>query len=408
MTTMYNLNMVKNNNMKELFNNRSNSVSPIQDNNNNNNILNNLNLTEKAWNKDNEAIYHIVKYDKQYINNDTVSTSGLFRSVIHKNGKILVFSPPKAMNENIFISNYEPENCIAEEFIEGTMINLFFDHENQEWEIASKSAIGAKNNFFVSDNNINKTFRTMFLEVCNHVYLDFDTLNKDYCYSFVFQHPDNRIVVPFNNMNLYLCATYYINNENLTVTEIKRPELESLFAQTNVKFPKQFKFTNYDNLKSDYSDNSDYTNLGIIIKEQSTGMRMKFRNKNYEKVRMLRGNQPKLLYHYITLRNSDNINDYLKYYPEDKEKFNEYENKINTFINKLYNYYVSCYIKKYSPLTNYEFQYKNHMYKIHGIYCEKLRNENKYVTKEVIKDYCKNLHPSQLMFSLNYHLRVKN
>ena len=48
------------------------------------------------------------------------------------------------------------------------------------------------------------------------------------------------------------------------------------------------------------------------------------------------------------------------------------------------------------------------MYKIHGIYCEKLRNENKYVTKEVIKDYCKNLHPSQLMFSLNYHLRVKN
>ena len=33
MTTMYNLNMVKNNDMKELFNNRSNSVSPIQDNN---------------------------------------------------------------------------------------------------------------------------------------------------------------------------------------------------------------------------------------------------------------------------------------------------------------------------------------------------------------------------------------
>ena len=210
MATMYNLNMVNNNNMKELFNDRSNSKSSIQDMNN---ILNNLNLTEKAWNKDDEAVYHIVKYDKQYINNDTVSTSGLFRSVIHKNGKILVYSPPKAMNENIFISKYGPENCIAEEFIEGTMINLFFDYENQEWEIASKSAIGAKNNFFVSDNNINKTFRTMFLEVCNHVNLDFDKLNKDYCYSFVFQHPDNRIVVPFNNMNLYLCATYYINNE---------------------------------------------------------------------------------------------------------------------------------------------------------------------------------------------------
>jgi hypothetical protein len=401
---IYNLNTV--NNVQELFNNRSNNTSSI------NNILNNLKLIEKAWNKDNKDnkdVYHIIKYDKQFINNDTVTTSGLFRSVIHKNGKILVFSPPKAMNEDMFMYRYHPANCIAEEFIEGTMINLFFDHENQEWEIASKSAIGAKNNFFVSDNNVNKTFRTMFLEVCNHVNLNFNRLNKNYCYSFVFQHPDNRIVVPFTNMNLYLCAAYHINNDNLTVTEISREELESLyFTETNVRFPKQFKFTNYYDLKSYYSNNIDYTHLGIIIKENATGMRMKFRNKNYEKVRMLKGNQPKLLYHYITLRNSDNINDYLKYYPEDKEKFNEYENKINTFINKLYNYYVSCYIKKHAPLTNYEFQYKNHMYKIHGIFCEKLRTQNKYVTIEVVKDYCKNLHPSQLMFSLNYHLRVKN
>ena len=44
MATMYNLNMVNNNNMKDLFNDRSNSKSSIQDMNN---ILNNLNLTEK-------------------------------------------------------------------------------------------------------------------------------------------------------------------------------------------------------------------------------------------------------------------------------------------------------------------------------------------------------------------------
>ena len=40
------------------------------------------------------------------------------------------------------------KDCIAQEYVEGTMINLFYDNENCEWEIATRSSIGGKMAFF--------------------------------------------------------------------------------------------------------------------------------------------------------------------------------------------------------------------------------------------------------------------
>lgn len=52
----------------------------------------------------------------------------------------------------------------------------------------------------------------MFTEamVLNNLYLDM--LNKQFCYSFVLQHPYNRIVAPISNPQLYLVAVYQIIN----------------------------------------------------------------------------------------------------------------------------------------------------------------------------------------------------
>ena len=51
----------------------------------------------------------------------------------------------------------------------------------------------------------------MFLECCNHVNLEFDDLDKKICYSFVIQHPENKIVLPIKDMALYLIECYEIN-----------------------------------------------------------------------------------------------------------------------------------------------------------------------------------------------------
>lgn len=77
-------------------------------NGDNESLLNSLKLTVKQW-KHNDNVYKIVKYDKTYLTNDLIPTSGLFRSVILKDDKLCVFSPPKSLRPDQFvekISNY--------------------------------------------------------------------------------------------------------------------------------------------------------------------------------------------------------------------------------------------------------------------------------------------------------------
>ena len=75
--------------------------------------------------------------------------------------------------------------------------------QNDKWEIATRSNIGANCRF-----NNHKTFREMFFEAAEAKGFTFDLLEKDYSYSFVLQHPENRIVVPFDKADLVLVEIF--------------------------------------------------------------------------------------------------------------------------------------------------------------------------------------------------------
>ena len=133
------------------------------------NVLELLKLTNTKWLQC-EQEYHILKYVKSKVTPDLVRTSGLFRSVVHSNGNILAFSPPKSINEGQFMSQYPPSECYAEEIVDGTMINLFYDKLAKTWEISSKSKFGAKCIFFNTGAlKEEETFRYMFFEVCKEI-----------------------------------------------------------------------------------------------------------------------------------------------------------------------------------------------------------------------------------------------
>ena len=93
--------------------------------------------------------YKIIRYEKPYLTTSyKIRTLGLFRSVILNNeNKIVSFAPPKSLKYNEFIKCYEARNCIAEEYIEGTMINMFYNEG--DWEISTKNTIGGEVIFFL-------------------------------------------------------------------------------------------------------------------------------------------------------------------------------------------------------------------------------------------------------------------
>lgn len=358
--------------------------------------------------------YHIIKYSKEILSPSLYSTYGLLRSVIVSRDWIVSFAPPKSLTAENFMEKY-PEidnNIVSQEFIEGTMINVFFDPNYGAsgcWQIATRNTVGAEVTFYTWSK---KTFNQMFMEACIYCNFNIQMLNPGYVYSFVLQHPDNRIVIPVKNPALYLIAIYEIDNNPKQII-VKEKELSSviyngMWQYTGVQFPKEFKFSSYSDLINTYaSANTQYDIMGIIVKNKVTGERTKFRNPIYEEVKCLRGNQPKLMYQYLTLRSQGKVAEYLKYYPEMRSEFSLYRDQVHMFTNTLHKNYISCYVKKEKPLNQFSEQYRTHMFKIHEYYLTNLREKKEFVTNTIVIDYVNKIHPSLLMYCLNYNMRKR-
>ena len=291
----------------------------------------------------------LIKYNKTDLNEDNVNTLGLFRSVIVDtvSNKVVSYSPPKSVNHYDFYENNSFESLSSvEEYIEGTMINVYWNERIGDWDLATKSNIGARCHYNVM---IKETFRYMFLDVMNKVGLEFEDLNKNYSYCFIMQPPKNRIVTPIENHNLYLCNAYKFNGYE--VYKVNDDELNEKL----LTFKIENLMGNRDDLKNIYKNNKyedDYQKVGIVFKN-SKGQRCKVRNTTYEYVRRLKGNSPKIQYQYYHLKKENKVNEYLKYYPEQKDTFYKMRDDLYEFTNNLYQHYISCYIKKEKPLKEF-------------------------------------------------------
>ena len=383
----------------------------------------------------NNNVYNIVKYNKpvlkllEYNNIDEFNEMAKCRSVILKNDKVVAFSPPKSICFDLFKkAHINITESWVEDFIDGTMINVFFDNINQVWEIATRSTVGGniiffndvKNNKYFNknkfntetDNYHNATFRTLFFETCNANNFNLNTLDKRFSYSFVLQHPMNRIVTPTTMPMIYLIKVYQILhnadiNTNVTINEINLQNFISMppyiFLNTNVKFVNKYPISSYFDVETYYnSDNIPYYCVGCMV-YNADGSRSKIRNNNYEKVRKMRGNNPKLQYNYLCLKQENKVKEFLQYYPEHNVIFNKFKNLVYDYTNGLFINYISCFIRKEKPLKEYDFQYKKHMYILHEKFKNELKPNKKTIDKKFIIDYVNSLHPAQQMFIINYN-----
>lgn len=378
-----------------------------------------LKLNKVECRTSNNAIYKVIRYDKNFLACDLISTYGLCRAVIvNSQNKVVSFAPPKSIPSDRFIQNYSEtgEGIVAEEFVEGTMINVFWDPSigvTGGWEIATRNTPGATSTFFKgAKGKKGKSFRDMFLEAAENCNLVLNMLNPIYCYSFVLQHPENRIVVPFKKAQLYLTGVYTIQHDDSNIyVESFNPQIMKDYFPSNVtiQFPEIYKFDNYSDLIEKYASmNTSYNLVGVMLHNRITGERAKIRNPVYEQVRSLRGNQPKLQYQYLSLRKEGKVGEFLKFYPENKKEFSGFRDQVHLFTDTLFGNYKSCYIKKDKPLKEYPDQYRTHMFNIHQIYLSDLREKNQFITSSIVQKYVNDMETSLLMFCLNFQMRKRN
>lgn len=382
-----------------------------------NETLNILKLNKIECRTENNQCYKIITYDKQVLNYDLVDTYGLCRSVIvNSENNLIGFAPPKSLQADTFLKLYpvKTDDIVAEEFIEGTMINVFFDSTiglAGGWEISTRNIVGATCGFYnTSSVNTKKTFRSMFLEAAKENNLLLESLNKNLCYSFVLQHPDNRIVIPVKKPTLYLVSIYRIDNSDKNNIKVYYHDMEdiknSFWGDAVIQFPKIYECDDYSKLIDTYTSmNTPYDKMGVILYNKITGHRTKIRNPVYEEVRQLRGNQTKLQYQYLSLRKDGKVKEFLKYFPDNKKELSFFRDQLHLFTTTLYENYVACYIKKEKPLKEFSPQYRTHMFYIHQKYLTELKEKKIRMTYKEVINYVNSIEIKLLMHSLNYNIK---
>ena len=108
------------------------------------------------------------------------------------------------------------------------------------------------------------------------------------------------------------------------------------------------------------------------------------------------------------IRKEGKVSDFLKYYPENKKEFSNFRDQIHLFTHTIFTNYISCYIKKERPLMEFSEQYRTHMFNIHQKYINELKEQKSYVTNSVVIKYVNEIHPSLLMYCLNFQMRKRN
>lgn len=327
-----------------------------------------------------------------------------YRSVIQENrsGDIVCVAPSKSVELMEDMHN----NIMAEEFIDGTMINLFWDE--LDWQIATRSCVGGNNRFY----NDAPTFRHMFLEALPDAF-NFDELPRlsenslPLVYSFVLQHVNNRIVAPVTDNKVYLVELFEIDNKqqhaNINLIHLRENEFaKQLVEDHGFHRPALYNVncttTDMRLLKETYaSHKTPYMVQGIVFKNMDLGLREKHRNPNYESVRKMRGNQSKPLYRFLELNKSGKLSEYLNYYTEEEDANLYFLTLWDAYVKQLHAYYVDCYILHNNVVKSYPYKFKVHMYNLHKRYKE----TGEKTTLVSVGLYMHELHPAQQMYVLN-------
>ena len=372
-----------------------------------------------------ENTLYVVKYNKRDLTSDNTRTLGQWRSIVTDGKKILSVAPPKsisALHFGVWQSSGALHTTFLEEFVEGTMINVFYDTHSEAWELATRSNIGARCRFFepaAGQRGVGMSFRDMFMESMSADGLSFDRLDKACSYSFVLQHPGNRIVVPFTTPHLVLTAVYQCGEptevQELGITSETCPWLDD--ESVGVGRPRPIceilhtagaPPTTLDDVRRLLEEKGcDYSTVGVVAHGLGVAgrLRAKVRNPTYEQVRRLRGNNPKNQFCYYSLRSRSKVGDFLKYYPEFRKLFDEFREDLFRWTDRLYDCYVRFRIKKEGVLADYPYEFRPHLRILHRHYLSELRPRGHSVTHREVSRYVNKLPPPRLMFAVNYHLR---
>ena len=321
----------------------------------------------------------LVKYDKTQCDM-TDPLVQKCRGLVGKTDDLsLICLPPvKSQKLESFVENVQWDTIEQEEFVDGTMINMFY--LNDKWLISTRSNIGANCRWIGSKN-----FSTLFEE--SHNKLDYDLLDKQYFYTFVLTHPDNRIVKEYTEPDIILVQVGRIVNSKVELLDLEDQNI-------GVRTPVRYSEGSLNDAIS-FVNNQDYNFQGLVLKNGNN--RTKIRNLKYNYARSLKSNTNNLCYLYFYLKQNMFVDDYIRFFPEHTNLFKQYEQKFDDLVKRIHENYINYHVNKsLKNINDMPFRLRPICYELHGNF----KKTKKPISMDIVYNYMLSLEIPRILFTL--------
>ncbi len=378
-------------------------------------------INKKVYQTKSGGSYSISNYDKDYICFDESDEITQCRSVVYSHPEhfLLSYSPGSSITNSRFIEQFDDtwSDIYVNEYIEGLMINLFYDYRYNKWEIATKGAVGGEYGFFsknIPKQTPKKTILSMFMDAfCTegNKLLEIEALTyfpKQYSYSFVIRHPQNLIIYPIEFASLYLVAVYDINRKDKCATYIPPNIFQSwaFLQNTPILFATRLYVLEYNDLHKHLSalDDTTKTTAGYVATHLETGKRSVFYHPTYTSMLKLFKLDPHFIYHYLCLQRMDLVKEYVQAVPMFRKMFFKFKEHCDEFIENLHTTYLVKFVwRRAKQLSE---KYNKHADAIHReIYIPSISKTRVTITRKVVRNYVMSKPPGEILYSLFYEKR---
>lgn len=229
-------------------------------------------------------------------------------------------------------TTFDPEKSTIYEKVDGSLIKIYY--WNNQWNISTRGTAFAESDV----NGWGITFEGIVLRTLGKSMGDFQSdcdeyLSKDCTYIFEITSTENRVVTRYDNDALWYLAC----RQNQTGEYIR--DEEEAVKLLGAKLPRQFSFSSTQEC-IDAAKSLPNLEEGYVVYENNQPV-CKVKSPQYVAIHHLRGEglNPKRIVQLVCMNEQD---EYLKYYPEDREHFTPYEEALNYILQsgeEVYNKY---------------------------------------------------------------------
>ena len=217
------------------------------------------------------------------------------------------------------------------EKLDGSLIKIWYDHVNESWEIATRGTA-----FGESQTMLGKEYRELAIEAMKEIDSEamFQTvantiLSPYHTYLFELIGPENRIVTPYKKNELVYLATVVNGNGNVEPAHNRIHAIVNFFGRS----AKSFKLNSPSDI-IEASKNMDDLEEGFVVYDQFNVPVCKVKSPMYVAVHHIRG-EGLSRKRIIDLVLTNEVDEYLTYYPEDKKVIDPYVQSYNRFFREI-------------------------------------------------------------------------